>query len=73
MAKDQKSKAGWLDRRREKKRERQLRTGDSPEKIAEQARKGGPPDEPISALEALGDTRNAWQRAYGAKPRDFER
>jgi hypothetical protein len=35
MAKDQKSKAGWLDRRREKKREKQLRTGDSPEKIAE--------------------------------------
>jgi hypothetical protein len=35
MAKDEKSKASWLDRRREKKREKQLRTGDSPEKIAE--------------------------------------
>jgi hypothetical protein len=35
MAKDENSKAGWLDRRREKKREKQLRTGDSPEKIAE--------------------------------------
>jgi hypothetical protein len=73
MATDQKSKAGWLDRRRQKKREKRLRTGDSPEKIAEQARKGGPPDESVSALEALGDSRSAWQRAYGAKPRDFER
>jgi hypothetical protein len=35
MAKEQKSKAGWLDRRRERKRAKQLRTGDSPEKIAE--------------------------------------
>ena len=73
MANDQKSKASWLDRRRERKREKRLRTGDSPEKIAEQARKGGPPDEPVSALEALGEPRSAWQRAYGAKARDFER
>jgi hypothetical protein len=73
MAKDQKSKAGWLDRRREKKLEKQLRTGDSPEKLAEQARKGGPPEESISALEAMGDPAPAWQRAYGRKPRDTER
>jgi hypothetical protein len=42
MAKEQKSKAGWLERRREEKREKQLRTGDSPEKIAER-RKGRDP------------------------------
>jgi hypothetical protein len=41
MAKEHKSKAGWLERRREK-RDRQLRTGDSPEKMAER-RKGRDP------------------------------
>jgi hypothetical protein len=35
MANKQKSSAGWLERRREKKREKKLRSGDSPEKIAE--------------------------------------
>jgi len=35
MAQEQKPKAGWLDRRREKKCEKQLRTGDSPERIAD--------------------------------------
>jgi hypothetical protein len=38
MAKEQKSKPGWLDRRREKRRDKQRRTGDSPEKIAERSR-----------------------------------
>jgi hypothetical protein len=35
MVRGQKSKPGWLARRREKKRAKHLRTGDSPEKIAE--------------------------------------
>jgi hypothetical protein len=35
MSKEQMSKAGWLDRRRERKRAKLLRTGDSPEKTAE--------------------------------------
>jgi hypothetical protein len=39
MAKEQKSKAGWLDRRRERKREKQLRTGPSPEKLAERSKR----------------------------------
>jgi hypothetical protein len=42
MAKAQKSKAGWLDRRRERKREKRLRTGDSPEKIAEGRKRRDP-------------------------------
>lgn len=37
MAEEQKSKTGWLDRRRERKREKQLRTGPSPEKLAERS------------------------------------
>ena len=41
MAKEEKSKAGWLDRRREKKREKQLRTGPSPEKLAERSKRDG--------------------------------
>jgi hypothetical protein len=36
------SKGGWLTRRREKKRERQLRTGDTPEKVAEGHRREDP-------------------------------
>jgi hypothetical protein len=40
MAKEQKSRAGWLDRRREGKREKQLRTGPSPEKLAERGKRG---------------------------------
>ena len=63
-------KTGWLDRRRERQRLKQERTGDSPEKLAEQARKGGPPPEPVSALEALGTPRNMWQRKVGQKPGD---
>ena len=39
MAKGQKSRAGWLDRTREKKREKQLRTGPSPEKLAERSKR----------------------------------
>jgi hypothetical protein len=42
MAEEQKSRSGWLDRRRERKREKQLRIGDSPEKIAEGRRRRDP-------------------------------
>jgi len=42
MAKEQKSKAGWLDRRRERKREKERRTGDSPQKIAERRSRRDP-------------------------------
>jgi hypothetical protein len=42
MAKEQKSDAGWLGRRRDKKREKELRTGDSPEKIAEGRKRRDP-------------------------------
>ena len=41
MAKGQNSKAGWLDRRRERKREKQLRTGPSPEAVAERSNRDG--------------------------------
>ena len=41
MAKEQKSKSAWLDRRRETKREKQLRTGDSPERAAERSKRDG--------------------------------
>jgi hypothetical protein len=41
MAKEQKSKSGWLERRRERKREKQLRTGDSPERAAERSKRDG--------------------------------
>ena len=41
MAKEEKSKAGWLDRRREGKREKQVRTGDSPERAAERSKRDG--------------------------------
>jgi hypothetical protein len=54
MAKEQKSKAGWLDRRRERKREKQLRTGDSPEKIAE--RRQGRDPTPGEAADRAGWT-----------------
>ena len=37
-----KPKPGWLERRREKKRDKQLRTGDSPEKIAERRKRRDP-------------------------------
>lgn len=40
----------WLQGRRERARLRALRTGDSPEKLAEGKRKGGPPDELSIAL-----------------------
>jgi hypothetical protein len=39
MAEEQKSKTGWLDRRRERKREKQLRTGPTPEKLAERSKR----------------------------------
>jgi hypothetical protein len=48
MAKERKPKAGWLERRRERKREKRLRSGDSPEKIAE--RRG--PHDPTPAENA---------------------
>ena len=41
MAKEQKSNPGWLDRAREKKREKQLRAGPSPEKLAERSKRDG--------------------------------
>jgi hypothetical protein len=53
MAKEQKSKSGWLDRRRETKRENQLRTGDSPEKAAERSKRDG-----ISPEEKAADKAN---------------
>ena len=37
--------SGWLRRRRERARLKALRTGDSPEKLAERKRRGGPPAE----------------------------
>jgi hypothetical protein len=37
--------SGWLQRRRERARLKALRTGDSPEKLAERRRRGGPPPE----------------------------
>jgi hypothetical protein len=61
---------GWLELRREQKRLKRERTGDSPEKLAERARQGGPPPEEVSGLEALGSPRNMWQRNVGRKPRD---
>ena len=42
MAEQKDSKQGWADRRREKKRLKLERTGDSPQKQGER-RKGGPP------------------------------
>ena len=39
MAEEQESKAGLLDRRRERKREKQLRTGPSPERLAERSKR----------------------------------
>jgi hypothetical protein len=48
VAKEQTPKAGRLDRRRERKREKRLRTGDSPEKIAE----GRKPRDPTPAENA---------------------
>lgn len=53
MAEEQKSRSGWLDRRRERKREKRLRTGDSPEKISEQTRRGGPPDKEPGFVEKM--------------------
>jgi hypothetical protein len=62
--------ATWLERRREKKRLERERTGDSPEKIAQQARKGGPPPESVSSLEAMGNPASMWRHSVGKKPRD---
>jgi hypothetical protein len=39
MPKEQKSKAGWLNRSRQRRQEKQLRTGDSPEKIADRRKR----------------------------------
>lgn len=54
MAKEQKSKDGWLDRRRETKREKQLRTGETPERAAERKRKGMSPEEKAADKAARG-------------------
>jgi hypothetical protein len=40
----------WLQRRRERARLKAIRTGDSPQKLAERKRKAGPPDELSIAL-----------------------
>jgi hypothetical protein len=40
----------WLRRRRERARLKAMRTGDSPQKLAERRRKDGPPDELSIAL-----------------------
>ena len=45
---------GWLQRHRERSAARALRTGDSPEKIAERRRKGGaPPEEEPGFVEKM--------------------
>lgn len=41
MTDAQKPKVGRLERRREKKREKQLRTGDSPERASERSKRDG--------------------------------
>lgn len=43
--------SGWLQRRRERARLKALRTGDSPEKLAE--RKGAPPNEEPGFVEKM--------------------
>jgi hypothetical protein len=43
--------SGWLERRRERARLKALRTGDSPEKLAE--RGGGPPNEEPGFVEKM--------------------
>lgn len=52
------SKAGWLARRREKKREKQLRLGDTPEKLAE----GRKPEVPTPLEKA---DRAGWTAGFG--------
>ena len=39
MTQEQKSKPGWRERRRDRKREKQLRTGPTPEKLAERGKR----------------------------------
>lgn len=43
----------WLERRRERARLKALRTGDSPERLAEQKRRGGPPDKEPGFVEKM--------------------
>ena len=83
MAEDQKSKAGWLDRRREKKREKQqLRTGPSPEKLAERSKRdeispwenAARPARPVSLLgssKPRAAVRALGERAEGAEIAGF--
>jgi hypothetical protein len=54
MAKEEKSKGGWLDRRRESKREKELRSGDSLERAAERKRSGMSPEEKAADKAARG-------------------
>jgi hypothetical protein len=61
MTKEQKSQAGWLARRREKKREKQLRTGDTPERAAERKRYGISPEEKAADKAARG---RLWGPSY---------
>jgi hypothetical protein len=58
MSKDQKSKVGWRERRRAKKRDKQLRTGDTPEKIGE----GRKPEDPTPFEKA---DRAGWTAGFG--------
>ena len=52
MAKDSGSKSGWLARRREAKRQKALRTGDTPEKTAE--RRKGEDQTPAEVAKKVG-------------------
>jgi hypothetical protein len=45
--------SGWLERRRERARSKAVRTGDSPEKLAELKRRGGPPDKEPGFVEKM--------------------
>ena len=44
---------GWLQRHRERSAAKALRTGDSPEKVAERRRKGGAPNEEPGFVEKM--------------------
>jgi hypothetical protein len=56
MATDQTSKGGWRERRREKKREKARRTGDTPEKIAEGHKLNDPTPGENATKAGLGGT-----------------
>jgi hypothetical protein len=58
MSKGRELKVGWRKRRREKKVDKQLRTGDTPEKIAE----GRKPEDPTPFEKA---DRAGWTAGFG--------